>query len=188
MGVAGVPDRLLVDIDRAGRARVSAWLEGALPEPVGDVELACPLTSDELEDLRWYLEDYLRAPFGVYEDRGPQIADRLPAWGHRIFTSLFASSKPRDAYVAIRTRASQGGWPELVVRSEHAGWLAVPWELLADPAVSSPAVLDAVSVSRSCPAPGLMEAIKPPGARDDGSTTEVPPGTAAARDPVGARG
>ena len=55
---------------------MSAWLDGELPEPVGDpVELAWPLTAEELEDLRWYLEDYLRAPFGVYEDRGPRIAD-----------------------------------------------------------------------------------------------------------------
>lgn len=52
-----VPDRLLVDIDRDGRAQVSAWLEGELPAPVGDpVELEWPLTADELEDLRWYLE------------------------------------------------------------------------------------------------------------------------------------
>jgi hypothetical protein len=79
--VAGVSDRLLVDIDRDGRARVSAWLDGELPEPVGDpVELAWPLAAEELEDLRWYLEDYLRAPFGVYEDRGPRIAGELPGW------------------------------------------------------------------------------------------------------------
>ena len=36
----------------------------------------------------------------------------------------------------------------LVVRSEHAGWLAVPWELVVDPAVSSRVVLDALAVSR----------------------------------------
>ena len=88
-----MPDRLLVDIDRDGRARVSAWLDGGLPEPVGDlVELGWPLTAEELEDLRWYLEDYVRAPFGVYEDRGPRIADQLSGWGQRIFTGLFGSS------------------------------------------------------------------------------------------------
>ena len=54
----------------------------------------------------------------------------------------------RDAYVAVRTRAASGGRPELVVRSEHAGWLAVPWELVVDPAVSSRVVLDALAVSR----------------------------------------
>jgi hypothetical protein len=148
-----VPDRLLVDIDRDGRAQVSAWLEGELPAPVGDpVELEWSLTADELEDLRWYLEDYLRAPFGVYEDRGPLIAAQLPEWGQRIFNGLFGLSSARDAYVAIRTRAALGGRPELVVRSEHAGWMALPWELISDPAVSAPVVLDALTVSRSLPA------------------------------------
>ena len=36
---------------------------------------------DGLEDLRWYLEDYLRAPYGVYGDRGPMIEASLGVWG-----------------------------------------------------------------------------------------------------------
>src|SRR6185295_14809846 len=38
-----------------------------------------------------------------------------------------------------------------------------------------------------CLAPGLMEVIKPPGARNDDSTTEVPRRAAAARGTAGAR-
>lgn len=58
-------DRLLVDVTADGRVSVSTWLDGELPSVVGQpVKLAWPLTADELEDLRWYLEDYLRAPFG----------------------------------------------------------------------------------------------------------------------------
>jgi hypothetical protein len=64
-----VADRLLVDVDDAGLARVSVWLDGGLPSAAGDpVELSWPHTAEELEDLRWYLEDYLRVPrvpFGV---------------------------------------------------------------------------------------------------------------------------
>ena len=94
VGGGAVPDRLLVDVDRDGRARVSAWLDGDLPSPVGDpVDLVWPLSVDELEDLRWYLEDYLRAPFGVYEERGPQIAGRLQGWGQPIFAALFARGR-----------------------------------------------------------------------------------------------
>ena len=50
-------DRLVVDLD-------------AMP-------LTWPLDDDALEDLRWYLEDYLKAPFGVYEDRGSAVEARL---------------------------------------------------------------------------------------------------------------
>ena len=56
-------DRLVVDLD-------------AMP-------LSWPLDNDALEDLRWYLEDYLTAPFGVYGDRGSGIEARLADWGGR---------------------------------------------------------------------------------------------------------
>lgn len=96
----GVADRLLVDAGADGRVSVSTWLDDELPSEVGlPVELASPLTADESEELRWYLEDYLRAPFGVYEQRGPRIADRLQEWGRRMFAAVFADDAAREAYV-----------------------------------------------------------------------------------------
>ena len=58
-------DRLLVDLGLDGRVSVGTWLDGDLPATGESCELAWPLDGDALEDLRWYLEDYLRAPFGV---------------------------------------------------------------------------------------------------------------------------
>ena len=60
-----VADRLLVDLGLDGRVSVGTWLDGDLPATGESCELAWPLDGDALEDLRWYLEDYLRAPFGV---------------------------------------------------------------------------------------------------------------------------
>jgi hypothetical protein len=71
--VAAVTDRLLVDVGADGRVSVSTWLDGELPSPASEpVELVWPLDAEALEELRWYLEDYLRAPFGAYE--GPRLA------------------------------------------------------------------------------------------------------------------
>jgi hypothetical protein len=66
-----VSDRLMVDLGPEGRVSVSAWLDGELPGGPAPrpFQLSWPLDGDALEDLRWYLEDYLRAPFGVYSDR-----------------------------------------------------------------------------------------------------------------------
>ena len=61
----GVPDRLLVDLAGDGWAGVLSWPDGGLPEEVSRGPLAWPLDGEALEDLRWYLEDYLLAPFGV---------------------------------------------------------------------------------------------------------------------------
>ena len=80
---------------------MSAWLDGELaPGPASQpFELSWPLDDEALEDLRWYLEDYLRAPFGVYGDRGPKVATRLEQWGEAIFGALFGAGPARDAYV-----------------------------------------------------------------------------------------
>ncbi|PZS11613.1 MAG: hypothetical protein DLM64_06380, partial [Solirubrobacterales bacterium] len=160
---------MLVDVSADGLVSVSTWLDGELPSVVGEpVELAWPLTDDELEDLRWYLEDYLRAPFGVYEQRGPRVAARLSEWGQRMFSAVFAAEAARDAYVALRTRAAAAGVgarPEIVVRSAQPGWLGLPWELLADPAQALPVALDAAAVSRSLPSAQMGQAFPVGGER-----------------------
>jgi hypothetical protein len=63
--VGAVPDRLLVDLGVDGRVSIGIWLDGELPAAGKPRELEWPLDSGALEDLRWYLEDYLRSPFGV---------------------------------------------------------------------------------------------------------------------------
>lgn len=149
-------NRLLVDVDQDGQASVFVAAGGELPERVGEpVRLEWPMTEAELEDLRWYLEDYLRAPFSVYESRGVQIAGRLRGWGEAMFSALFASGPPRDMYVRLRDRAAGPGSFEVVVRSAAAGWLGLPWELLCDPDRPGPLTLDGVRLSRSLPSAQL---------------------------------
>ncbi|GLW90425.1 CHAT domain-containing tetratricopeptide repeat protein [Actinokineospora globicatena] len=94
------------------------------------------------EDLRWYVEDYLRAPFGVYAERGPQAAAKLTQWGHDLFRAIFA--KAEAGYREWRASAT----PELVLRSDQAEWLGLPWELCADPARPTPLALDGVRITR----------------------------------------
>ena len=96
----------------------------------GEQAFSPPLTTEELEDLRWYVEDYLRAPYAVWEDRGQAVADRLDAYGHKLFDSLFGPGKPgRDAFVHAE---GQGDY-ELWLCSSDPGFLGLPWELMADP-------------------------------------------------------
>jgi hypothetical protein len=153
-----VADRLLVDVAADGWVSVSRWLDGEYPSPVGEpATLVCPLGGEELEDLRWYVEDYLRAPFAVYEQRGAEIAGRLPEWGRRLFAAVFGTGPARDAYVGLRRTAAldpsvQGNRPEIVFRSPAAAWLGLPWELSQDAADPSPVALGGVEVVRSLPA------------------------------------
>jgi hypothetical protein len=65
-----------------------------LPEEVSRAPLAWPLDAEALEDLRWYLEDYLPAPFGMWENRGPTVRAKLTGW----------AGPGRDAYQRARDR------------------------------------------------------------------------------------
>ena len=145
-------ERLLVDLAVDGRVTVSALGDaaGGLPEPGESFTLDWSLDAAEIEDLRWYLEDYLRAPYGVYEQRGEQVTQRLTGWGRAGFAALFerGSRQARDMYVRLRDR---GGVAEIVVRSSVAELLGLPWELLADPARPAPLALDGVRIRRALP-------------------------------------
>jgi hypothetical protein len=124
-----VPDRLVVDLGGDGQAGVLLWPDGGgVPEPVSSrVPVAWPLDAAALEDLRWYLEDYLLAPFGVWQERGPAVQERLAGWGDEVFGSVFGAGPARDAYQRARDRGL-----EVVFRSADPGLLALPWELMRD--------------------------------------------------------
>ena len=151
-------DRLLVDLDGDGLVTVGIWPENRLPETVLRAGLAWPLDEGALEDLRWYLEDYLRAPFGVWEDRGPQIEARLAGWGDAVFASVFGSGPARDAYQRARDREL-----ELVFRSAEPRLLGLPWELMRDP--EGPVALGMAGVSRALPVADLAQTAAVPGGR-----------------------
>lgn len=157
-------ERLLVDLRDDGRVQVSSWPAAEhSPRPAGEpVELVWPLDEQEMADLRWYLEQYLRMPFGVYEQRGPRVAERLPEWGARIFSALFATAEAKQAYTEARTR---GGQLEIVLRSGSAERLGLPWELMADPARPVPIALDQVAISRSLQTADTRHVFTVPGSR-----------------------
>jgi hypothetical protein len=100
------------------------------PERAGDpFPFTVPMDSQAREDLRWYLEDYLIAPYAVWEDRGQAIADKLDHWGEVLFESAFGSVDTRSAY--IKAREGSAG-VELVIHSPSPSFLGLPWELLKE--------------------------------------------------------
>jgi hypothetical protein len=142
--------RLIVR-EHGGQVQVSRlWPGHDVPEPVGPaVPFTVPLTAAEREGLRWYLEDYLQAPYAVYKEDGNRIQARLDQWGRRLFAGLFGAGLPgRDAYQSLR---AVGDW-ELRLASNSPAFLGLPWELLRDPEQPTPLALD-VSVTRTLDVP-----------------------------------
>ena len=147
-----------MDLGGDGLAVVSSWPEGGFPEEVSRAPLGWPLDADALEELRWYLEDYLLAPYGVWEDRGPAVKGRLTAWGDEVFASVFGPGPARDAYQRARDRGL-----EVVFRSADPGLLGLPWELMRDG--TGPVALGAGGISRALPVADRAQTLDVPGGR-----------------------
>ena len=90
-----------------------------------------------LPELRWYLEDYLQAPFGVYPQSAERVAETMKAWGAVIFDTLF-TGYARDWYQEARRQNFEGfhikiasdspeimSWPWEALYSGDDGWLAL---------------------------------------------------------------
>ena len=117
-------DRLVVEEVGAGRVRVALRRAGQdYDEVSGEVAFTAPLSEADRQDLRWYLEDYLSAPYAVYEQRGQAVRGRLQGWGEALFEAVFGTGTPgRDAYQRARERPA-----ELALVSRSPAFLGLPW-------------------------------------------------------------
>ncbi len=83
-----------------------------------------------MQDLRWYLEDYLTLPTGAYPELAERILDTLRQWGEETFCNLFTNCT-RGWYQEIRqTNLSK---LTLKIASDDPAILSWPWEALCDP-------------------------------------------------------
>lgn len=89
-----------------------------------------PLTPEDRAELRWYLEDYLSFPVGIYPERARRAEAKLGEWGGRMFDALFGSGRGRDYYVLVRNEGLEKTGFEVRYRQSRVG--NVPWELLYD--------------------------------------------------------
>ena len=157
-------DRLLIDLTDGGRVSVGIQLDDGPPcDPLGKAAgFASPLDAAALEELRWYLEDYLRLPFGAYESRGPETAARLVPWGEELFGAVFRTGSAQAAYQRVRDNLTG---TRVVIRSGSAGLLGLPWELMRDPSREVPLALDVAGMDRSLPTAGSGAAFETVGGR-----------------------
>ena len=149
-----------MDLNGDGLCSVSWMRQGAKsPEVVtAGLPLAWPLDGAAAEELRWYLEDYLVAPFAVWQDRGPAIQARIQEWGQAVFNAVFAPGQARRAFEQAET-----GDAELVIRSDVPEMLGLPWELIRGP--GGPAALRLAGFSRTLHSGDLLEGERAPGGR-----------------------
>ncbi len=130
------------------RFRVEAALEGdGLSRKTATTEFDYLFTSQDREDLRWYLEEYLQ-----YDaDPAPMIAARIEGhiaeMGIGLFKAVFqADEDARDLWAKLRDRLNDTR-VEIITGVQEA--TALPWELLRDPKTDTPLALRADAFVRA---------------------------------------
>jgi hypothetical protein len=91
-----------------------------------------PFDSKVLADLRWYLEEYLRFPYGLEPEKAKKIEQQLQAWGQQLFDLVFRSSEKAREFFQEATRAGLDKC-EISIVSDNPAVLNLPWELLFTP-------------------------------------------------------
>lgn len=128
--------------------QIEIALEDDGPRQLAVSRFQFKLSARDQEDVRWYLEDYLKYP----QEPAPQIAGRIESRmteiGHQLFRGVFQTEEARDLWATIRQRLSDTR-VEVVTKVREAA--VVPWELIRDPVTDTSLALYSRAFVRSYP-------------------------------------
>ena len=120
-------------ITHQGETIQLSWQRGqAAPRLTDAVTFEHPFGEKAQEDLRWYLEEYLRFPYGIFPDNAAKIEQNLQTWGEQLFNLVFRSSEKAREFFQAATYDGLHNC-ELVITSDDSTILNLPWELLYSP-------------------------------------------------------
>ena len=103
-----------------------------------------PIGIIELDDLRWYLEQYQIWPAGEFKKRAERIAAKLPQWGQALYQAALNDELARNLALTWRQAKGERRFSILIDdaaldeanktqtrKAANALW-SLPWELLHD--------------------------------------------------------
>lgn len=106
------------------------WQRGQeIPRCTSETPFKHPFTEKILQDIRWYLEEYLKFPYGIYPDKAKNIEQDLKTWGLTLFELVFKGTPNGYDYFQEATRTGLDDC-EICITSENPQILNLPWELL----------------------------------------------------------
>ncbi|MEH2196343.1 MAG: CHAT domain-containing protein, partial [Nostoc sp.] len=110
-----------------------SWQRGyESPRFASEVGFQQPFDEENAAELRWYLEDYLKFPYGIFPDNAAKIEQKLQQWGQHLFELVFRSTEKGREFFQEATREGLDKC-ELGIISDNANVLNLPWELLYSP-------------------------------------------------------
>jgi hypothetical protein len=126
-----VKNRLL--ISHVGDSVHLSWQRGqAVPRFAPQVTFEHPFDEQALASLRWYLEEYLRFPYGIEPEKAAKVEQKFQIRGQQLFELIFRSSEKAREFFQEATR-ERLEYCEIGITSDDPTVLNLPWELLYSP-------------------------------------------------------
>lgn len=111
-----------------------------------EANIAFALTTQEQEELRWYLEDYLHRAESVAPVHVEQVENLMRWRGEELYSKLFTGNQNIQAiWFAVREQLAD---LRVEITTGIAEAASIPWELMRDPQSNSPIALRVKSFVR----------------------------------------
>ena len=118
-------------VGEAEKLEVRVEGEGFQDAPWRRIE--APLSPRELEDLRWYVEEFMDLPVGGYAVKAKRVEEQMAAAGRRLLDAVFHDRHTGAALDRTLRHETADRWLEVAAEpGTSAEPLAWPWELLHD--------------------------------------------------------
>jgi hypothetical protein len=96
-----------------------------------EIPFSFRISDDDRRLLQWYLEEYLLYPWGEFRTRAQQVEQRMEQLGTDLFRAVFALPETMALYGHLADDLPN---TRVVIHAADSTGIALPWELLHDPA------------------------------------------------------
>jgi tetratricopeptide (TPR) repeat protein len=118
-------------VNRQGDHLEASWIDGS-GQQSRTFPLTLPLSPEDMQELRWYLEVYPQFPGTGDRARARGIAKKIEEWGRALFNALFDSREGDTVYRNLLEAARRRQPCLLTLGSTDPDVLGQPWELMRD--------------------------------------------------------
>ena len=121
--------RLIITHGESGYS--AKWIDSGGQES-DPFPLTLPLTKDEAEQLRWYLEEYHQFPGAGDHVKAQSIESKLKEWGQALFKAAFGTAEGTNIYRNLMDAIQQGKQGLITLGATDPNVLVQPWEMMRD--------------------------------------------------------
>ncbi len=102
--------------------------EGAQPQE-REIPFKFQIDDDARKNIRWYLEEYLSYPWGIWQVRARATERLMAKLGEELFSAVFGHKETQALYAHV---SDDLGKTRFAVHADNPIGIAIPWELMRD--------------------------------------------------------